>query len=44
MDDLSKFLDINKSDWPEDIKYEDSSSFCVEKCISERKSRRFEEG
>ena len=48
MDDLFKSLDIDKDGWLEDIKHEDSSSAsflaCVEGCISERESRRFEEG
>ena len=49
MDDLFKSLDVNKGEWLEDIKYGDtcssSASFlaCVEECISERESRRFEE-
>ena len=46
MDDLFKSLD--KSEWLEDIKHGDSSSAsfmaCVEECISERESRKFEEG
>ena len=48
MDDLFKSLDINKSEWLEDIKHGDSSSAsfmaCVEKCISKRESRWFKEG
>ena len=48
MDDLFKSLDIDKSEWLEDIKHGDSSSAsfmaCVEECISERESRKFEEG
>ena len=48
VDDLFESLDIDKSEWLEDIKHGDSSlaSFmaCVEECISERESRRFEEG
>ena len=48
MDDLFKYLDIDKSEWLEDIKHGDSSSAsfmaCVEECISERESRKFEEG
>ena len=48
MDDLFKFLDIDKSEWLEDIKHGDSSSASfmasVEECISERESRKFEEG
>ena len=48
MDDLFKTLDIDKSEWLEDIKHGGSSSAsfmaCVEECISERESRKFEEG
>ena len=48
MDDLFKSLDIYKSEWLEDIKHGDSSSASfmasVEECISERESRKFEEG
>ena len=48
MDDLFKSLDIDKSELLEDIKHGDSSSAsfvaCVEECISERESRKFEEG
>ena len=48
MDDLFKSLDIDKGEWLEDIErgYSSSASFlaCVEECISERESRRFEEG
>ena len=48
MDDLFKYLDIDKSEWLKDIKHGDSSlaSFmaCIEGCISERESRKFEEG
>ena len=48
VDDLFKSLDIDKSEWLEDIKHGDSSSAsfmaCVEECISERESRKFEEG
>ena len=48
MDDLFKSLDIDKGEWLEDIERGDSSSVsflaCVEECISERESRRFEEG
>ena len=48
MDDLFKSLDIDKSEWLEDIKHGDSSSASfmasVEECISERESRKFEEG
>ena len=47
MDDLFKSLDIDKSEWLEDIKHGDSSSAsfmaCVEECISERESRKFED-
>ena len=43
MDDLFKSLDIDKSEWLEDIKHGDSSSASfmasVEECISERESR-----
>ena len=48
VDDPFKCLDIDKSEWLEDIKHGDSSSAsfmaCVEECISERESRKFEEG
>ena len=48
MDDLFKSLDIDKGEWLEGIKHGDSSSAsflaCLEECISERESRRFEEG
>ena len=48
MDDLFTSLDIDKGEWLEDIECGDSSSAsflaCVEECISERESRRFEEG
>ena len=48
VDDLFKSLDIDKSEWLEDIERGDSSSAsflaCVEECISERERRRFEEG
>ena len=48
VDDLFKSLDIDKSEWLEDIKHGDSlsASFmaCVEECISERESKEFEEG
>ena len=48
VDDLFKSLDIDKGEWLEDIERGDSSSAsflaCVEECISERESRRFEEG
>ena len=41
-------LDIDNGEWQEDIEHGDSSSAsflaCVEECISERKSRRFEKG
>ena len=47
MDDLFKSLDIDKSEWMEDIKHGGSSSAsfmaCVEECISERESRKFED-
>ena len=47
VDNLFKSLDIDKSEWLEDIERGDSSSAsflaCVEECISERESR-FEEG
>ena len=47
VDNLFKSLDIDKSEWLEDIECGDSSSAsflaCVEECISERESR-FEEG
>ena len=47
-DDLFKYLDIDKREWLEDIKHGDSSSAsfmaCVEEYISERESRKFEEG
>ena len=47
VDDLFKFLDIAKGEWLDDIKRGDSSSesflACVEECISERESWRFEE-
>ena len=40
MDDLFKSLDIDKSEWPEDIKHGDSSSASfmasAEECFSER--------
>ena len=46
MNDLFKSLDIDKGEWLEDIKRRGSSSAsflaCVEECISERESRRFE--
>ena len=48
VDDLFKSLDIDKSEWLEDIKRGDSSSASfmanVEECIIERESRKFEEG
>ena len=50
MDDLFKSLDIDKGEWLEDIERGDSSSASflacvhVEECISERESRKFEEG
>ena len=48
VDDLFKSLDIDKGEWLEDIEHGDSSSAsflaCVEECISDRESRRFEEG
>ena len=48
MDDLFKSLDIDKSEWLEDIKHGDCSSAtfmaCVEECISERENRKFEDG
>ena len=48
VDDLFKSLDIDKSEWMEDIKHGDSSSAsfmaCVVECISERESRKFEDG
>ena len=48
MDDRFKSLDIDKSEWLEDIKHGDSSSAsfmaCVDECIRERESRKFEEG
>ena len=48
VDDLFKSLDIDKSEWLEDIKHGDSSSASfmasVDECISERESRKFEEG
>ena len=47
VDDLFKSLDRDKGEWMEDIKHGDSSSAsfmaCVEECISERESRRFDE-
>ena len=48
VDDLFKSLDIDKSEWLEDIKHGDSSSTsfmaCVEECINERESRKLDEG
>ena len=48
MDDVFKFLDIDKGEWMKDIKHGNSlsSSFmaCVEESISEKVYRRFEEG
>ena len=48
MVEIFKSLDIDKSEWLEDIKHGDCSSAsfmaCVEECISERESRKFEEG
>ena len=48
MDDCFKSLDIGKGERLEDIKHGDSSSAsfmaCVEECISEKESRKFEEG
>ena len=48
VDDLFKSLDIDKSEWLEDIKHGDSSSASfmasLEECVSERESREFEEG
>ena len=47
VDDLFKSLDIDKCEWLEDVEHGDSSSAsfmaCVEECISERESRKFEE-
>ena len=41
-------LDVDKSEWLEDIKHGDSSSAsfmaCVEECISERERRWFDKG
>ena len=46
--DCSADTALDNGDWLEDIKHGDSSSAsflaCVEECISERESRRFEEG
>ena len=48
VDDLFKSLDIDNGEWLEDIERGNSSSAsflaCVEECISERESKRFEEG
>ena len=48
LDNLFKSLDIDKNEWLEDIKHGGSSSAsfmaCVEECISESESRKFEEG
>ena len=48
VDDFFKSLYIDNGEWLEDIERGDSSSAsflaCVEECISERESRRFEEG
>ena len=48
VDGFFKSLDIDKGEWLEDIERGDSSSAsfltCVDECISERKSRRFESG
>ena len=48
VDDLFKYLHIDKGELLEDIKHGESSSApflaCVEECISERESWRFEEG
>ena len=50
MDDLFKMFGytVDKSEWLEDIKHGDSSSAsfmaCVEECINERESRKFEDG
>ena len=48
VDYLFKSLDIDKSECMVDIKHGDRSSasfmVCVEECISERESRKFEEG
>ena len=46
MVDLFKSLDIDNGEWVEDIEHGDSSSAsflaCVEECISEKESRRFD--
>ena len=48
VDDLFQYLDIDKGEWLEDIEHGDSSSVsflaCVEEFISERESRKLEEG
>ena len=48
VNNLFKSLDIDNGEWLDDIEHGDSSSayflVCVEECISERESRRFEEG
>ena len=48
MHDLFKCLDIDKGGWLKDIEHGDTSSASfltyVEECISERESRRFQEG
>ena len=48
VDDLFKSLDIDKNEWLEDVKHGDSSSASfmaiLEERISERESRKFEEG
>ena len=48
VDDLFKYLDIDKDEWLEDIERGESLSAsslnCVEECISEIESRRFDEG
>ena len=43
VDDLFKSLDIDNNEW---LEHSSSASFmaCVEECISERESRKFEEG
>ena len=48
LDDIFKSLDIDKGEWLEDIEHGDSSSApflaCIEECISEIESSRFEQG
>ena len=48
MDDLFKYLDIDKSEWLEDIKHGNSPSAsfmaCVEEHISEKESMKFKKG